>query len=128
MPRRTACRRGPLPGGDPPCPRQSRPDGHCSASWASRGAYPGRVMALVRYTALRFLVFAVVVALLWLFWLRGFWLLLAGVLLSGFVSLFALNRSRDELSSAYVQRREKIKQRMADRAAAEDAWNDEARG
>ena len=85
-------------------------------------------MALVRYTALRFLVFAVVVALLWIFGLRGFWLLLAGVLLSGFVSLFALNRSRDELSSAYVQRREKIKQQMAERAAAEDAWNDQARG
>ena len=85
-------------------------------------------MALVRYTSLRFLVFAVVAALLWIFGLRDFWLLLVAVLLSGFVSLFVLNRSRDELSSAYVQRREKIKQRMAERAAAEDAWNDELRG
>jgi hypothetical protein len=85
-------------------------------------------MALVRYTALRFLVFAVVAALLWIFGLRGYWLLLVAVLLSGFVSLFVLNRSRDELSAAYVERREKIKQRMAERAAAEDAWNDEVRG
>jgi hypothetical protein len=85
-------------------------------------------MALVRYTALRFLVFAVVAALLWIFGLRGFWLLLVAILLSGFVSLFVLNRSRDELSTAYVQRREKIKQRMAERAAAEDSWNDQVRG
>jgi hypothetical protein len=42
--------------------------------------------------------------------------------------LFVLNRSRDELSTAYVQRREKIKQRMAERAAAEDTWNDQVRG
>lgn len=85
-------------------------------------------MALVRYTALRFLVFAAVAALLWIFGLRGFWLVLVAILLSGFVSLFALNRSRDELSAAYVERRERIKQRMAERTAAEDAWNDEARG
>lgn len=84
-------------------------------------------MALVRYTALRLLVFAVVAALLWIFGLRGYWLLLVAVLLSGFVSLFVLNRSRDELSAAYVERRERIKQRMAERTAAEDAWNDQAR-
>jgi hypothetical protein len=84
-------------------------------------------MALVRYTALRFLVFVVVAALLWIFGLRGYWLLLVAVLLSGFVSLFVLNRSRDELSAAYVERRERIKQRMVERTAAEDAWNDEAR-
>lgn len=85
-------------------------------------------MALVRYTALRFLVFAVVAALLWIFGLRDFWLLLVAILLSGFVSLFVLNRSRDELSSAYLERREKIKKRTAERAAAEDAWNDRVRG
>ncbi|HEU4541560.1 MAG TPA: DUF4229 domain-containing protein [Jiangellaceae bacterium] len=84
-------------------------------------------MALVRYTALRALVFAVVAALLWIFGLRGYWLLLFAILLSGFVSLFALNRSRDELSTAFVTRREKTRQRMADRTAAEDAWNDEIR-
>lgn len=84
-------------------------------------------MALVRYTALRALVFAVVAALLWIFGLRGYWLLLVAILLSGFVSLFALNRSRDELSTAFVTRREKTRQRMADRTAAEDAWNDEIR-
>ena len=84
-------------------------------------------MALVRYTALRFVVFLVVAALLWIFGLRGFWLVLVAILLSGFVSLFVLNRSRDELSAAYVERRQRIKHRMAERTAAEDAWNDEMR-
>ncbi len=84
-------------------------------------------MAFVRYTALRVLVFVVVAALLWIFGLRGFWLVLVAILLSGFVSLFALNRSRDELSAAIVERRERIKKRMAERTAAEDAWNDEVR-
>ncbi len=84
-------------------------------------------MALLRYTALRFFVFAVVAALLWIFGLRGFWLLLVAIMVSGFASLFILNRSRDELSRAYVERRQKIKQRLADRTAAEDAWNDDVR-
>jgi hypothetical protein len=85
-------------------------------------------MTLLRYTALRLFIFAVVAALLWIFGLRGFWLLLVAIMVSGFASLFILNRSRDELSRALVERREKIKQRLADRAAAEDAWNDEIRG
>jgi hypothetical protein len=85
-------------------------------------------MALLRYTALRMFIFAVVASLLWIFGLRGFWLLLVAIMVSGFASLFILSRSRDELSAAFVERREKIKQRLADKAAAEDAWNDEARG
>lgn len=84
-------------------------------------------MALLRYTALRFFVFVVVAALLWIFGMRGFWLLLVAIMVSGFASLFILNRSRDELSRAYVERRQKIKQRLADRTAAEDAWNEDVR-
>lgn len=84
-------------------------------------------MALLRYTVLRLFVFAVVAALLWIFGLRGFWLLLVAIMISGFASLFILNRSRDELSKALVARRGKIKQRMAERAEAEDAWNDQTR-
>lgn len=84
-------------------------------------------MALVRYTALRLLVFAVAAALLWIAGLRGFYLLLVAVLVSGVVSLFALNRSRDTLSAAIVRRQQTIKQRSADRTAAEDAWNDHMR-
>lgn len=82
-------------------------------------------MAILRYTALRLLVFIVVAALLWIVGLRDYWLLLFAVLLSGIVSLFVLSGSRDQLSSALVNRQERIKQRRAERMAAEDEWNDE---
>lgn len=130
--------------------RQSRPAGHCSASpprkpsipreargldlaadpaadarYGRQRAYPGSTMAILRYTALRLLVFIVVAALLWIVGLRDYWLLLFAVLLSGIVSLFVLSGSRDQLSSALVNRQERIKQRRAERMAAEDEWNDE---
>lgn len=84
-------------------------------------------MAFVRYTALRALIFVVVAALLWIVGLRGYVLLLVALLASGLVSLFALNRSRDALSAAMVNRHRRFKQRRAERTAAEDAWNDEVR-
>lgn len=83
-------------------------------------------MAILRYTALRVLVFLVVAALLWLVGLRGFWLLLVAVFASGVISLFVLRGSREAVSSSLDWRMSTIKQRMAERAAAEDAW-DEAR-
>lgn len=84
-------------------------------------------MAFVRYTALRALIFVVVAALLWIIGLRGYVLLLVAVLASGVVSLFALSRSRDALSAALISRHRRLKQRMAERTAAEDAWNDQVR-
>lgn len=81
-------------------------------------------MALLRYTALRALIFVIVAALLWIVGLRGFLLLLFALLVSGVVSLFVLNRSRDEVSATLVNRQQRIKQRLADRTAAEDAWDD----
>lgn len=90
-------------------------------------AYADITMALLRYTALRLLIFVVVVALLWIVGLRGFVLLLFALLLSGVVSLFVLNRSRDAVSTALVNRQQRIKQRMVERTAAEDAWNDDVR-
>lgn len=85
-------------------------------------------MALLRYTALRFLVFLAVAALLWIVGLRDFILLLAALLISGVISWFVLNRSRGQVSTALVDRQRKIKERLAGKKAAEDAWNDEARG
>ena len=84
-------------------------------------------MAFLRYTALRALIFVIVAALLWIVGLRGFLLLLFALLISGVVSLFVLNRSRDQLSTALVDRQQRVRQRMADRKSAEDAWNDDAR-
>lgn len=80
-------------------------------------------MALIRYTALRVLVFGVVTALLWLVGLRGFVLALVAVLVSGILSIFVLNRSRDQLSASLDRRLAAIKERTE----AEDAWDDARR-
>lgn len=80
-------------------------------------------MAIVRYTLLRVLLFAAVAALLWLAGFRGYVLLLAAIFLSGVISVVALRRSRDAVSAALDARLSAIKER----AAAEDAWDDERR-
>src|ERR687891_465854 len=81
-------------------------------------------MAFLRYTLLRVLVFAVVAALLWIVGLRGFWLLLFAIFLSGLVSIFVLSKSRDAASASLANRVSEIKRRMADKTAAEDVWAD----
>ena len=81
-------------------------------------------MAVLRYTALRVLVLAAVAALLWLAGLRGLWLLLIAVLVSGLVSLVLLRRQRDAMSAALFERQQAVRRRLAERAAAEDAAAD----
>jgi uncharacterized membrane protein len=84
-------------------------------------------MAFLRYTLLRVLVFAVVAVLLWIVGLRGFWLLLFAIFLSGLVSIFVLTKSRDAASASLANRVSEIKRRMAEKTAAEDAWADTRR-
>ncbi|PZF83118.1 DUF4229 domain-containing protein [Jiangella anatolica] len=80
-------------------------------------------MAVLRYTLLRALVFAVVAALLWLVGLRGLVLVASGLVLSGLLSFFVLRGSRDQVSIAWDRRLRTIRERTA----AEDAWDDEQR-
>lgn len=83
-------------------------------------------MALLRYTLLRLLILVVVGALLWLIWpeMPTLWLLLAAFFISGIISIFALNRTRDEVSAKLDRRVSTIKARLNERAAAEDAWDE----
>ena len=80
-------------------------------------------MAILRYTLLRALVFAIATALLWLVGLRGLVLVALGLVLSGLVSFFVLRGSRDKVSIAWDRRLRTIRERTA----AEDAWDDEQR-
>jgi hypothetical protein len=84
-------------------------------------------MALLRYTVLRVLLFLAVAALLWIVGLRGLWLVMFAILISGMISIFALSRSRDAASVSLATRAGKIKQRLEERAAAEDAWDEQQR-
>jgi hypothetical protein len=80
-------------------------------------------MVLLRYTVLRAAIFLAVAALLWLIGLRGYPLVLAGILTSGIISVAVLRRSRDAVSATLDRRLSAIKERTA----AEDAWDDERR-
>ncbi|NEE00316.1 DUF4229 domain-containing protein [Phytoactinopolyspora halotolerans] len=84
-------------------------------------------MAVVRYTLLRLLIFAVIAALFWLIGFRGYVLLLSAVFASGVVSVVVLRRSRDDVSASLDARLSTIKDRLESRTEAEDAWNDAER-
>lgn len=84
-------------------------------------------MALLRYSLLRALLLVVVGALAWLAGLRGFWLLLVAVFVSGVLSIFVLNRNRDEVSRSLATRMSTIKSRLGEQSSAEDAWDDAQR-
>ena len=76
---------------------------------------------MLRYTLLRLLLLLACAAVLWVVGLRGLWLGLVAVLLSGIVSAFALARQRDRASAALDSRLRRINERIDVAAAAEDA-------
>ena len=70
-------------------------------------------MALLKYTFLRLALLAVTAGVLYLVGLRDWMLLFAAFLLSGVISIVLLNRARDEVSTSFVARRERINERMS---------------
>jgi hypothetical protein len=76
--------------------------------------------ALAIYTALRLLLFAVVLVLLWLIGARGLLLLALAVLISGIASVVLLSPQRDALSSSLVTRWRSINDRIDERTRRED--------
>ena len=77
---------------------------------------------LARYTLVRLALFAVVTVVLWLVGVRAnlFLLLALGLVLSGFISLFALDRSRDAASTSVTGAFRRMNQRIEASARAED--------
>jgi len=78
--------------------------------------------ALLRYTLVRLAIFAVVTGLLWLIGVRTNTLLLIalGLVISGFISLVVLNRSRDAASASVVGVFSRINARIDASTRAED--------
>ena len=77
---------------------------------------------MLKYTAVRFLLFAGVTAVLWLIGIRvDIWVLLAlGLAISGLISFFLLNRTRDDASSSLVGAFRRMNDRIDSSARAED--------
>ena len=78
---------------------------------------------LLRYTAIRLAIFVAVTAVLWLIGIRAnvFFLLALGLVISGFISLFALNRTRDAASASVSGTFGRINRRIEQSATAEDS-------
>jgi membrane protein implicated in regulation of membrane protease activity len=69
-------------------------------------------MALLKYTLLRLALLAVTAGVLYLVGLREWVLLFVAFLVSGIISIFALNRARDDVSSSLTQRQQAINERI----------------
>lgn len=76
-------------------------------------------MALLKYTLLRLALLAATAGVFYLVGLRDWVLLFAAFLVSGVISIFALNRARDEVSTSLTTRQRLINERM-EAASADD--------
>ncbi len=94
-------------------------DGSTDDSWTSR--HP-----MATYTLGRLVLFAVPFAILY-FLADFFTALLVAFLLSAVASIFLLRGQRGALSASIASRAERANAKMAERSAAEDAWDDEER-
>lgn len=89
---------------------------------APTGAHPVAV-----YTALRAAIFVVPFVVLLVVGVQLVWALLIAALASSLASVFLLSKQRDQMSIALSGRSERMRQRMAEREAAEDEWDDARR-
>ncbi len=76
-------------------------------------------MALLKYSLLRLALLAATAGVFYLVGLRDWILLFAAFLVSGIISIFVLNRARDEVSTSLTTRQRLINERM-EAASAED--------
>lgn len=86
------------------------------ASWASR--HPMAV-----YSAARLVLFAAPFALLSLF-MEFLWALLIAFFFSAIASIFLLRKQRDAFGTSLATRADRANEKMAERSAAEDEWDD----
>lgn len=75
---------------------------------------------IARYTVLRLLVFFGCVCVLWLFHMRGIWLLIVAALVSTAISFVALNRFREETVRAVDSHLRTRQERAREMREAED--------
>jgi len=81
-------------------------------------------MALLKYTLLRLALLAVTAGVFYLAGLRDWILLFAAFLVSGIISIFVLNRARNEVSTSITSRQQRISQQMESGEDEPDAQPD----
>ena len=97
-------------------------DGPVGTGIADQPQLPTARHGLLRYTVIRVLIFAAVAAVLWLVGIRSNPLILVALALviSGFISLVALNRTRDAASVSVSSAFGRMNERIEKSAKAED--------
>ena len=75
---------------------------------------------VVAYSFARVLLFFASVGVLYLLQLRGVWLLLGAIVVSGLASYALLARQRDAMSTAVATRLERARRRIDEGAGSED--------
>lgn len=101
-----------------PAPEPATPS--ASESWMSR--HP-----VLTYSLGRLVLFTVPFALLY-FVADFLTAVLVAFLISAIASIFLLRKQREALSTSVATRADRANQKMAERAAAEDDWDDAQRG
>ena len=89
-------------------------------SWTAR--HPGAT-----YTLARLAIFLVLLAVLVALTRNAFVAVVTAAILSSIISIFALRKQRDALSASIASRAQRANDRMAERAASEDSWDDARR-
>jgi uncharacterized membrane protein len=82
---------------------------------------------VLSYSLARIVLFLVAFGLAYAVGVNTFWALVLGLVVSMVASFFLLSKQRDAISANVVERSARAKARMAERTAAEDAWDDAAR-
>jgi len=82
---------------------------------------------VVSYSVARIALFLLVFGVAVLAGANTFWSLVIGIVVSMVASYFLLSGQRDAISASVVARSERARHRMAERTAAEDAWDDAQR-
>lgn len=77
-------------------------------------------MALLKYTLLRLALLAATAGVFYLVGLRDWILLFVAFLVSGVISIFVLNRARDEVSTSLAQRQRTINERLEETSAEDE--------
>ncbi len=89
-------------------------------SWTAR--HPGATYTLARLT-----IFLVLLAVLAVVIRNAFVAVVTAAILSSIISIFALRKQRDALSASIASRAQRANDKMAERAASEDSWDNARR-
>ena len=84
----------------------------------------GASRAFLAYNALRLALLGVCFGIGWIAGVRGFWLVVTALFVSGVASWFLLRKQREAMGLAVEQTVERSRVRFAERAGAEDSYVD----